>query len=78
MGDQAPQWPLESTQAAFRIVEALEPGQVICSTNELTLGGASAITAYVEALANAGNLTLQAGTGANTIRIKHAHSGSNR
>ncbi len=77
-GNLAPAWPLESSQAAFRIVEALSPKRAVLDAKSLQLEGVSALTAYVQTLAAIGNLSIHDGPQANTIRIYHANSGVNR
>ncbi len=77
-GNITPAWPIESSQAAFRIVEALMPKRAIVDENGLKLEDAAAISAYVRALAEVGNLSIQEELQETTIRIYNANPGINR
>lgn len=77
-GDQAPAWPVESSQAAFRIVEALAPKRAIVDAKGLQLEGAAALSAYERTLAAIGNLSIHEEPQAITIGIYYANSGLNR
>jgi hypothetical protein len=77
-GNAAPPWPVDSLQAAFRIVEALSPKRVVVQADGLTLEGTQGLSDYVQLLATVGKLALQAGPQATTIRIYHGNSGTHR
>ena len=77
-GDVAPKWPVVAAQAAFRIVEALEPARAIISAEGVKLDGAGEVSEYVKALADAGGVLLQSGPQATTIKIYYANSGAHR
>ena len=77
-GDVAPKWPVAAAQAAFRIVEALTPANALVNSEGVKLDGVGEISDYVKELAEAGDVLLQSGTHANTIRIYYANSGAHR
>ena len=77
-GDVAPKWPVAAAQAAFRIVEALEPARAIISAEGVKLDGTGEVSEYVKALADAGGVLLQSGPQATTIKIYYANSGAHR
>ncbi len=77
-GDDSPKWPIAAAQAAFRIIEALEPVKVVVNSEGVMLDGVGEISKYVEVLADTGLVLLQTGSQATTIRIYYANSGSHR
>lgn len=72
IGDRGPGWGPGAAQAAFRIVEGLEPRRVVLDGKGLLLEGVSETGEYVEMLAQIGGLLLKKDSRANTIRIEHA------
>ena len=77
-GDVDPQWSVACLQAAFRIVEALEPKKVTVDGQGLQLEGVNVPVAYVIMLAESSGLMLKSGPQANTIKICHVNSGTHR
>ncbi|WP_031499059.1 histidine kinase [Bryobacter aggregatus] len=75
-GSVAPSWPVKANQAAFRIIEALQPKRVTVNRDSVDADGN--ISPYAAAVAEAAGLTLSPGVQANTIRIKHGNQGVNR
>ncbi len=76
-GEAGPNWPLLSTRAAFRVVEALTPKQILWDAESVTCDGCLAVSPYTSALAAAGGLVLHSGPRPTTIRITHANQGLN-
>ena len=77
-GNQALAWPVESSQAAFRIVEALAPKRAIVDVKGLQLEGAAALSVYERTLAAIGNLSVHEEPQAIKMEIYYANSGLNR
>jgi hypothetical protein len=77
-GGAGPEWPVETAQAAFRIVEALGPRRVKMEATGVVLEEPGVWGEMVEMLALVGGLRLGPGPSANTIRIEHANQSSHR
>lgn len=77
-GDDWPAWPVAAATACFRLVEHLTPALLEVRKHSLTLHKHKEIDTFAQALAAHGDLSLQSGPAARTIKITHADTHSSR